>query len=129
MVSETAWTWISGTDAADLPAGRHWVFNTARAYAGPSGCSTDCQDVATSNIAACMKEGDALTVAQSKVVIEAPRGPGILASLPAAAIDYFDLAKAKSKVQLGLCAKRVDDATIFDTAIADVYSVVMSQPK
>jgi hypothetical protein len=74
-----------------------------------------------------MKEGDTLTPAQSMVVSEAPRG--VAASLPAAAIDYFDFAKAKSKVQLGLCAKRIDDATIFDTAVADVYSAVMSQPK
>jgi hypothetical protein len=129
VLTVPTWTWITGTDAAKLAAGRYWVFNTARAYSTPTGCTADCQPVATSYIAACMKVGDEVTTASSQVVIEVPRASGVVSSLPAAAIDYFDLPKETPDVQLGLCAKRIDDATIFDTAIADVYSVVMAQPK
>ena len=123
------WTWISGTDATKLAPGRYWVFNTVRVYSTAAGCSTNCTAVALVFLAACQKVGDKLTVSKGNTVAEAPKAAGVLASLPGAANDYFDFAQETDGVQLGLCARGPGDATMFDVAVANAYSLVMPQLK
>lgn len=126
IVSTFEWTWISGTDPAKLSPGRYWVFNTARTYrTAASGCVSNCDPASLVFLSTCMKVGDTLTVGGATLVSEPLGG----SSLPTSAIDYFDFAEEAADVQLGLCAKRIDDPTKYDTAVADVYTAVMSQPK
>jgi hypothetical protein len=129
VAATKTWTWIAGTDAAKLAPGRYWVFNTARVYSTAAGCSSNCTPVALVYLAACQKVGDKLTVSQANVIAEAPRAAGVVTSLPAAAMDYFDFASETEGVQLGLCARGPGDATMFDIAVADISSFAMPQLK
>ncbi|HWA73977.1 MAG TPA: hypothetical protein VG937_16660 [Polyangiaceae bacterium] len=121
------WMWISGTDSATLAPGRYWVFNTARAYASNLGCSSNCQPLSSVVLTSCMRVGSQVTAAASYVVAEVPWIDGSAASLPASAIDYFDIDKETADVRLGLCARRLSETGAFHAVVADAYSAVIAQ--
>lgn len=125
-LNQAAYTWVTGTDAAKLPAGRYWTFNTGRAWAiATPSCTTACESSIVT-VAPCMKLGDTLTMADAEVLFEPPLGA---ASLAFSTTDFFDLDKETANVQFGLCAKRQAVGTSLDANLANMYSVVMTQPK
>lgn len=128
-VTTMDWMWISGTDSATLPPGRYWVFNTARTYTSDLGCSENCQSVSSVVLTSCMKVGSQVTVAASYVVAEVPWIVGSAASLPASAIDYFDIDDETADVRLGLCARRLSPTGVYNAVVADAYSAVIAQPR
>jgi hypothetical protein len=126
IVDSTNWTWVGGTAAATVAAGRHNVFATSRIWARDSGCSATCAEYTGVELAACWKVGTTLTPSPLSVLAEVPRGT---LSLPATVSAPFDFANDTANVQLGLCAHRSSDANSQDAIFANTSATVISQAK
>lgn len=126
IVDSTNWTWVAGTAAATVAAGRHNVFVSSRIWARDSGCSATCADYTGVELAACWKVGTTLTPSPLSVTAEVPRSN---LSLPATVAAPFDFASDTANVQFGLCAHRSAEANSQDAIFANTSASVISQAK
>jgi hypothetical protein len=126
IIDSTNWTWVAGTAATTVAAGRHNVFVSSRIWARNSGCSATCSEYTGVELAACTKVGSTLTPSTLSVTAEVPRST---LSLPATATAPFDFATDTANVQFGLCAHRSVDVNSQDAIFANTSTSVISQAK
>ena len=114
-LTETAFTWISGTASTKLSPGRYWVYNMMRSYKGASAAASS-----GAYLSVCVRKAGVLEVLPSVVVTEVSGGQ----SLPTAVIDYVDIAADTNAVELGFCAKQVNE-TVAPTVLAEMHTMVI----
>ncbi|HYQ16616.1 MAG TPA: hypothetical protein VEQ58_12685, partial [Polyangiaceae bacterium] len=127
-VGDVEWTWVSGTAAADVKAGRYWLYASANVNSGTTGCSTNCQNAASVKVAPCVRVGTAVKQAGAPVYAQPMYYPAYPVTM--SVFDQFVISEDTAGVQFGLCAARpgeVPESTYYNPRLRQVFAVVRSQ--